>query len=71
MGEGQMTVDAGIAQDNRIIAQLGEWDAIIEKLKKRAEKVDPEMRIEYMKLLAALRDKRNAIKARLRTLDYD
>ncbi len=57
------------AGNESIAARLGEWDAIIGKLKARVEKADPESRIEYIKLIVALRNKRELLRQRLCSLN--
>ena len=51
--------------DRDIESRLLEWDAVIERLMSRAGKVGPESKIEYLKLIAALRKKRDLTRRRL------
>ncbi len=63
-----MHIETTNANNESIAVRLGEWDAIIGKLKARVEKADPESRIEYIKLIVALRNKRELLRQRLCSL---
>jgi len=65
----QMGINTPNADDESVAVRLGEWDAIIGKLKSSVEKADPEARIEYIKLIVALRNKRELLRQRLCSLN--
>ena len=56
------------AYEEKLDAQLKEWNAQIELLKTRADKAKAEVKIEYYKTIEALQGKQNEAKTKLREL---
>ncbi len=52
----------------KLEARLSEWDAEIEKLKAKADKVEADLKIDYYKQMGALQERRNAAKKKLEEL---
>jgi multidrug resistance efflux pump len=56
------------AYEEKLDAQLNEWNTQIDLLKAKAQNVKAEAKIEYSKTIEALEQKRNAAKTKLREL---
>lgn len=56
------------AYEEKLDAQVKEWNAQIELLKAKADKARAEVKIEYYKTIEALQSKQNDAKAKLREL---
>ena len=56
------------AYEEKLDAQMKEWNAQIELLRAKADKAKAEVKIEYYKTIEALQRKQNDAKAKLREL---
>jgi chromosome segregation ATPase len=67
----EISEEVGTTRDayvERLMTQLGEWSADIERLKARASKVSADAKAEYEEQLADLRKQRDALAARVTDL---
>ncbi len=53
------------AYQQKMEAQLKEWDALIDQLRARAEQANAEAKIEYMNRVEELQGKRNTLQEKL------